>query len=99
MQRSVFSTSVTLLSRGRKKIGCSYRAARTGGRSRAPGMSGGGLGLQHPALGGVCWWKRDEGVEDAAVLPEVNVVLSVAQLSSCGCIYFNKCWRRREKKD
>lgn len=59
------------------------------------GCQGGGLGLQHPPLR-VVWCGREmREKRTTVVLPEVNVVLSVEQLSSCGCIYFNMCWRRK----
>lgn len=91
---NIFSHSMALLSPGRKKISCRYGASWTGER-RAPGMTEWGrTGVNAACSRGCLVWNRDGRAEDNCVLPEVNIVLSAAQLSSHSRIYFNNCWRK-----
>lgn len=70
------------------KDGRGYRAAMD---TWLQGRLRGGLGLQHPPLRAAWCTREMREKSTAVVLPEVNVVLSVELLSSCGCIYFNLC--------
>lgn len=91
---NIFSHSMALLSPGRKKISCRYGASWTG-EHRAPGMTEWGrTGVNAACSRGCLVWNRDGRAEDNCVLPEVNIVLSAAQLSSHSRIYFNNCWRK-----
>lgn len=62
-------------------------------------MPRGGQGLQHPALRGVWCGREMKKRRRTVVLPEVNVVLSVAELSSRGCNYFRDCWKIKRNRD
>lgn len=93
---TLFSTGLALLRHGRKKIG--YEAAWIRGCG-APGMPVERTGVTASCALGCLAWKRDERAEDDCVLPEVNVVLSVAQLSSLSRVYFYNCWRRGGKME
>lgn len=54
----------------------------------------GKTGVNAACSRGCVVWNRDGRAEDNCVLPEVNIVLSAAQLSSLSRIYFNNCWRK-----
>lgn len=65
-------------------------------RTRGSRDVGGGVS-QHSALGDVWCGREMREWRATDVLPEVNVVLSAAQLSSRGCVYFSK--RPEEKRE